>query len=92
MLLLPTIATMDVRNVVPKGTGIHEPSGNVSPTREGLLELKHDCVDENSSTMNCSGTLLSGVELEVDIKSSICRATAYRPAEPPPLYVMEHYN
>ena len=77
--------------MVPKGTGMQEPSGSVSPTRDGLLGLTQGCVDEKSWTMNCSGTLLSAVELEVEMKSSICRATAYRPVNPPPLYVREHY-
>ncbi len=35
VLLCPTIATTEVRKVVPKGTGMQEPSCRVSPTRTG---------------------------------------------------------
>ena len=60
--------------VVPKGTGIHEPSGGVSPgTRDGLVSIVTWQVRllEKTVMRNCSGTLLMAVVLEDDMKSSI---------------------
>ena len=50
-VLCPTLATTEVRNVVPKGTGIQDPSGRVSPTKVGLVPVQ-GCAEENVLTRN----------------------------------------
>ena len=59
---------------------MQEPSTVVPPTiSDGWLLLTHGRLLVNKLMMNCRGTLLMGVVLVVEMKSSICIATAYSP-------------
>ncbi len=73
------LASITAIYVVPNSTGMQESSAGVSPgTKTGCVA--QDSVEENTLTINCKGTLLSGVWSSK--KSSTCNATAYKPAGP----------
>ena len=66
--------------VVPKGTGMQDPSGGVSPaTREGRIPPVHGWLLLKTKMRNWRGMLLKGVVLEAVMKSSTWKAAAYHP-------------
>ena len=76
----PEEATRSAVYVVPKGTGMHDPSGGVSPsTSEGWVPPVHGWSLVKTRKRNCRGTLLKGVVLEAVKKSSTWKAAAYHP-------------
>ena len=67
----PDDATTAAVYIVPKGIGIQEPSGGVSPgTRDGRTPPVQGWLVEKTLMRNCRGTLLIGEVLEDDMKSS----------------------
>ena len=67
----PEEATRPAVYVVPKGTGMHDPSGGVSlATSEGRIPPTQGWLLVNTKMRNCRGTLLKGVVLEAVRKSS----------------------
>ena len=77
--------------VVPKGTGMHDPSGGVSPaTSEGRVPPVQGWLLVKTKKRNCRGTLLKGVVLEVLRKSSTWKAAAYHPVPLLVVHVRTH--
>ena len=67
----PEEATRPAVYVVPKGTGMQDPSGGVSlATSEGCVTPVQGWLLVKTEMRNCRGTLLKGVVLEAVRKSS----------------------